>query len=190
MRSSGLAPVEPAGLLRSSEGEAGAATALVRAGRRALAVEIQALVAPSEGPARRQATGLDPRRFQLVAAVLDRVAGLRLGRAELYGAVGGGLRLDDPGADLAIAAALTSAATGVAPPLGVAFVGELALTGAIRPGSGMPGRLGAARAAGLHVIGPIGGDPAGPAMTAARHLREALTWAFEPARAGRLPRSA
>ena len=57
------------------QGEAGAAVALPQAGRRALAVEVQALVAPTDAPARRQVTGLDPRRFQLVAAVLDRAGG-------------------------------------------------------------------------------------------------------------------
>ena len=64
----------------------GAANALPRSGRRALAIEVQALVGASDGPARRQATGLDPRRFQLVAAVLDRATGLPLARSELFGA--------------------------------------------------------------------------------------------------------
>ena len=117
----------------------GAAIALPQAGRRALAVEVQALVGASRGAGRRQATGLDPRRFQLVAAVLDRAAGCRSGRCELFGASSGGVRLDDPACDLAIAAALASAATGVAPPAGSAFVGEVALTG--------PGTVGAVHGA-------------------------------------------
>ena len=121
----------------------GAAIALPQAGRRALAVEVQALVGASDGPARRQATGLDPRRFQLVAAVLDRGAGIPLGRSELFGASSGGVRLDDPACDLAVAAALASAATGVAPPAGSAFVGEVALTGSRQVGTVHgPARLG------------------------------------------------
>ena len=88
------------------------------AGRRALAVEVQALVGSTEGPARRQATGLDARRFQLVAAVLDRSTGIQLGRAELFGASSGGIRVEDPACDLAVAAALASASTGGAPPKG------------------------------------------------------------------------
>ena len=115
----GLHPIDPTGLLVSGARIPGAAIALPRAGRRALAVEVQALVGSPEGPARRQATGLDARRFQLVAAVLDRVAGLPLGRAELFGATSGGVRIDDPACDLAVAAALASAATGVAPPAGL-----------------------------------------------------------------------
>src|SRR5262249_58609960 len=81
----------------------------------------------------------------------DRLGGLRLGRSELFGASSGGVRVDDPAADLAVAAALASAATGVTPPDGAAFIGELALTGALRPAPGMHQRLAAARAAGCSV---------------------------------------
>ena len=118
MDADGLSEIDPTTLLVSGEPAPGAATALPQAGRRALAVEVQALVGTAEGPARRQATGLDLRRFQLVAAVVDRAGGVALGRAELFGASSGGVRLDDPACDLAIAAALASAATGVAPPTG------------------------------------------------------------------------
>ena len=119
MGAGGLTEIDPTELLVSGSPSPGAAIALPQAGRRALAVEVQALVGASDGPARRQATGLDPRRFQLVAAVLDRGAGVPLGRCELFGASSGGVRLDDPACDLAIAAALASAATGVAPPAGI-----------------------------------------------------------------------
>ena len=79
----GLRAIDPTGVLLSEGSSPGAAVALPQAGRRALAVEVQALVGSSEGSARRQATGLDLRRFQLVAAVLDRAAGRgpRTGRA-------------------------------------------------------------------------------------------------------------
>ena len=110
MGSRGLREIDPTDLLVSGSPTPGAAIALPQAGRRALAVEVQALVGSTEGPARRQATGLDLRRFQLVAAVLDRAAGVPLGRSELFGASSGGVRLDDPACDLAIAAALASAA--------------------------------------------------------------------------------
>ena len=97
---------------------------------------------PTDGPARRQATGIDGRRFQLVAAVLERATGVPLGRSELFGASSGGVRVDDPACDLAIAAALASAATGVAPAPGAAFVGEVSLTGlgAIGARHGSPSR--------------------------------------------------
>src|SRR5207249_8594765 len=104
--------------------EPGCATALTMAGRRALAVEVQALVVPTDGPPRRQVSGLDPRRFHIVAAIADRCLGSRLGRAEIFGASTGGLRLDDPGTDLAIAAALASASAGRALPPDTGFLGE------------------------------------------------------------------
>lgn len=185
MTASGLAEIDPTALLVSGEGEPGAATALPQAGRRALAVEVQALVAPTDGPARRQVTGLDGRRFQLVAAVLER-AGVRLGRSDLFGASSGGVRVDDPACDLAVAAALASAATGVAPPAGTAFVGEVGLTGLVRPAPAMAQRLAAARAAGIStVFGPgESGIREGVRVVPVRRVRDALTWA-SPAGKGR-----
>jgi DNA repair protein RadA/Sms len=184
MGAAGLVPIDPSGLLCSGERHPGAAVALPLAGRRALAVEIQALVGGSEGPARRQATGLDLRRFQQVAAVLERSLGVPLGRAELFGAVAGGIRVDDPASDLAVAAALASAATGIAPPEGAAFVGEIALTGQVRTVPGTAQRLAAARAAGCSLVfaaGGSGGAPDGIRTTQTRHIGEALRWALSPA---------
>lgn len=177
MTATGLNEIDPSALLVSREREPGAATALPLAGRRALAVEVQALVASTDGPVRRQVTGLDGRRFQLVAAVLDR-AGVRLGRADLFGAATGGVRVDDPGCDLAVAAALASAASGSPPPPASAFVGEVALTGAVRGVPAMRQRLSAARAAGIRtVFAPVdsGGSP-GVRIVPVRHVRDALTW--------------
>ncbi|MEA2550575.1 MAG: hypothetical protein QOE25_344 [Actinomycetota bacterium] len=184
MEPSGLREIDPSGLLLSGERLAGAATALPLAGRRALAVEIQGLVGATDGPPRRQATGLDLRRFQLVAAVLDRAIGLGLGRAELFGASGGGVRIEDPACDLAVAAALASAATGVAPPAGSAFVGEVALTGLVRSAPGMAQRLAAARAAGCTTVFTPGGDSAGLdglQVVSIGRVGEALSWARRPA---------
>jgi DNA repair protein RadA/Sms len=181
MGAQGLREIDPTDLLVSGSASPGAAIALPQAGRRALAVEVQALVGTSDGPARRQATGLDPRRFQLVAAVLDRGAGVPLGRSELFGAASGGVRLDDPACDLAIAAALASAATGIAPPPGSAFVGEVALTGAVRSAPSMASRLSAARAAGCSVVYAAAGevtDIDGLRLMPVRHVRDALDWAL------------
>jgi DNA repair protein RadA/Sms len=184
MEPTGLREIDPTDLLVSGERVPGAATALPLAGRRALAVEVQALVGTSEGPARRQATGLDLRRFQLVAAVLDRAVGLGLGRAELFGASGGGVRIEDPACDLAVAAALASAATGAPPPPNAAFIGEIALTGLIRPSPGMGQRLAAARSAGCTtVFAPQGELDAleGIRVVPVDRLTEALNWAYSPA---------
>jgi DNA repair protein RadA/Sms len=179
MAADGLREVDPARVLAPGEGEAGAATALVAAGRRAVAVEVQGLATFTEGPPRRHVSGLDPRRFGLVAAVVDRATGLRLTRSELYGATAGGLRVDDPGADLAVAAALASSATGVPPPPRSAFAGEVSLTGAVRPAAGLPVRLAAAAAAGIRTVF-CAGDPAPPPsvrVVRVRRLQDALRWA-------------
>jgi len=179
MGAEGLQEIDPAGVLLSSHGVSGAAVALPLAGRRALAVEVQALVGSVDGPARRQTTGLDGRRFQLMAAVLARAAGYRLGRAELFGASSGGLRVDDPAADLAVAAALASALSGIPPPEGAAFVGEVSLTGIVRQASGMPQRLAAAEAAGCRYVFAAPGQETRrhPRLIPVRDVSEALSWA-------------
>ena len=152
MTSGGLREIDPTSLLVSGERMPGAATALVQSGRRALAVEVQALVGSSDGSARRQATGLDARRFQLVAAVLERAVGLSLGRSELYGASSGGVKVDDPACDLAVAAALASAATGASPPATSAFVGEVSPTGSREARARHVAAAVAARAAGVSTV--------------------------------------
>ena len=186
MTPGGLVETEAGPDLGDGEAEPGCATALALAGRRAFALDVQALVVPTDGPPRRQVAGLDSKRFHIVAAVTDRAVGKlrgRLVRAELFGAASGGVRLDDPGADLAMAAALASAVSGVPPPSGTAFVGEISLTGAVRSVAGLDQRLAAASAAGMRRVvcsNPAGPRPArsGPEVVAIRHIRDALTWAF------------
>lgn len=178
MTPEGLNEIDPTSLLTSGAGEPGAAIGLPRAGRRALALEVQALVVPATGAPRRQVTGLDGRRFQLVAAVLER-GGVRLGGSDLFGAASGGVRVDDPACDLAIAAALASAAAGIPPPADAAFVGEVGLTGLVRPAPALGPRLAAARTAGVRTVyaAADGGVPGDVRIRPVRHVREALTWA-------------
>jgi DNA repair protein RadA/Sms len=106
-------------------------------GSRPLLVEVQALVSPSElVPPRRVVSGLDRNRVALVLAVLGRHAGIGLGTADVFVNVVGGVRVDEPGSDLAVALAVASAARGIAlrgrggRPL--ACFGELGLTGELR----------------------------------------------------------
>jgi DNA repair protein RadA/Sms len=181
MGSSGLAEVDAASRPEQGLPEPGCAVALALAGRRALAVDVQALVLPTDGPPRRQVSGLDPRRFHILAAVVDRALALRLTRSELYGSSSGGFRLEDPGTDLAVAAALASAGSGKAPPSGTGFVGEVGLTGAVRPVTGLERRLAAAAAAGLStVVIPAAGRPVdrppGVRLVGVRHVRDGLAW--------------
>jgi DNA repair protein RadA/Sms len=104
-------------------------------GSRPLLVEVQALVAPSElVPPRRVANGVDRNRLALVLAVLARHTNLAIGSADVFVSVAGGVRVDEPGADLAIALALAGAAKGIAPAgeKPIAAFGEVGLTGELR----------------------------------------------------------
>jgi DNA repair protein RadA/Sms len=111
-------------------------------GHRPLLVEVQALVAPNPaGPPRRSASGFDASRLAMLLAVLDRRAGLSLAGQEVYVSVVGGVRLSDPGADLAVCLALASAATHRYLDPDVVVVGEVGLGGEIRQVVHTPRRL-------------------------------------------------
>jgi DNA repair protein RadA/Sms len=111
-------------------------------GTRPLLVEIQALVAPSSlGTPRRAVVGWDPSRLSMVLAVLEAHAGLKLGAHDVYLNVAGGLRIAEPAADLAVAAALVSSLSGSMLPPDCLYFGEVGLSGAIRPVSQAPARL-------------------------------------------------
>ena len=103
-------------------------------GTRPLLVEIQALVAPTGyGTPRRAVVGWDSGRLAMILAVLDARAGLQLGGHDVYLNVAGGLKVSEPAADLATAAALVSALSGTPLKGDWVFFGEISLSGAIRP---------------------------------------------------------
>jgi DNA repair protein RadA/Sms len=121
---------------------AGAAVFAGVEGTRPVLVEMQALVAPTSlGTPRRAVVGWDPARLSMVIAVLEAHAGLRLGQHDIYLSVAGGLRIDEPAADLAAAAALVSSLTGTILPAQSVYFGEIALSGSIRPVAHAPLRL-------------------------------------------------
>ncbi|HET7744363.1 MAG TPA: DNA repair protein RadA [Gaiellaceae bacterium] len=123
-------------------GEVGAAVGCALEGTRPLLLEIQALVAPTDAAMpRRVATGVDPKRLSMIVAVLGRHAGFSLGAADVFVNVAGGVRIDEPGADLAIALAIASAARGVPVFEGAAAFGEIGLTGRLRVASQAERRL-------------------------------------------------
>jgi DNA repair protein RadA/Sms len=102
-------------------------------GTRPVLVEVQALVAPAVlGTPRRAVVGWDGTRLAMITAVLDTRCGLSVGANDIYLNVAGGLRIAEPAADLAVAAALVSALTDTAVPDSVVF-GEIALSGDVRP---------------------------------------------------------
>jgi DNA repair protein RadA/Sms len=155
MRESGLAEVADASARFVSEATSGPGSVVLCAmeGSRPLLVEVQALVAPTElVPPRRVANGVDRNRLALVLAVLARHGGLSLGSSDVFVSVAGGVRVDEPGADLAVALALASASRGA--PLAeegrpIAAFGELGLTGELRHAPHAERRLAEARKFGL-----------------------------------------
>jgi DNA repair protein RadA/Sms len=146
-------------------------------GSRPLLVEVQALVSSSEiVPPRRVVAGIDRNRVALVLAVLGRHAGIGLGAADVFVNVVGGVRVDEPGADLAVALAVASAAkraplaSGATP---LACFGELGLTGELRTVAHAERRLAEAVKFGLgRVIEP----------GSCTSLRDAIASAFVDAR--------
>ncbi len=145
MHSSGLREVENPSELFLGERDTSSPGAAVFAGiegTRPVLVEIQALVAPSPlGTPRRAVVGWDTNRLAMLLAVLDARCGLQLGAHDVYLNVAGGLRISEPAADLATAAALVSSFSGIALPAGCIYFGEVSLSGAVRPVGQMAARL-------------------------------------------------
>src|SRR5688572_20894939 len=145
MTGSGLSEVQnPSALFLSDRdlGSPGTAVFAGMEGTRPLLVEIQALVAPTAlGTPRRAVVGADSSRLSMILAVLEARCGVRLSGHDVYLNVAGGLRIVEPAADLAIAAALVSSLTGTALPQDAVYFGEVSLTGAVRAVPQAPARL-------------------------------------------------
>jgi DNA repair protein RadA/Sms len=111
-------------------------------GTRPMLVELQTLIAPSPlGTPRRAVVGWDAARLAMVLAVLESRCGLAIGANDVYLNVAGGLRVSEPAADLAVAAALASSLSGVAVPSETVVFGEIGLSGEVRPVSHTDARL-------------------------------------------------
>ena len=159
MRSGGLVEVvDPsARFVGEASGAPGSVVLASMEGTRPLLVEVQALVAPTEiVPPRRIATGIDRNRLAMVLAVLARHGGPSLAGADVFVNVAGGVRVDEPGADLAVALAIASAHAGepLADPDGrpLACFGEVGLTGELRSVGHADRRVAEARKFGLEPV--------------------------------------
>lgn len=192
MRSGGLTEVRDpsARFVEEATGALGSVVLASMEGTRPVLVEVQALVSPSELEVpRRVVNGIDRNRLSMILAVLARHARLGLGTADVFVNVVGGVRVDEPGADLAVALAVASAQRGepLAGPGGrpLACFGELGLTGELRQVGHPDRRVGEAVKFGLEpVIAPAGGERlAGLAPCAT--VRQALRAAFDRAEPGR-----
>ncbi|HEY1721683.1 MAG TPA: DNA repair protein RadA [Magnetospirillaceae bacterium] len=148
-------------------------------GTRPVLMEIQALVAPSAlGTPRRAVVGWDSGRLSMLLAVLDARAGLALGSNDVYLNVAGGLRISEPAADLAVAAALVSSAMDMPVPADMVVFGEIGLSGEVRAVSQAEARLkeaaklGFARALVPKIAARVGGaaKPGAEASIAARPI--------------------
>jgi DNA repair protein RadA/Sms len=136
MRDRGLAEVSnPSELFLGGEGPSpGTGTIVACEGTRPLVVELQALVSPtSYASPRRTATGIGTNRLHQILAVLEKHLGLPLSRFDCYLAVAGGLDVEEPAADLGVAAAVAASYRDLTLPSGTVLVGELGLGGQLRP---------------------------------------------------------
>jgi len=188
MTASGLVGVpDPSALFgRTRAGEVGAAVAVALEGTRPLLLEVQALVSRTDlAMPRRVGTGVDPKRLAMIVAVLGRHAGVPLGAADVFVNVAGGVRIDEPGADLAVALAIASAARSVPLREGMASFGELGLTGRLREAAQAERRLAECTKLGVvTVVAPEGTRTIdrGPRVDGAETLRQALHAALEASR--------
>ena len=181
MAEEGLAGVPDAGGLFLADRRVGVPGSVVvptMEGNRPLLIEVQALVGPATTPQPRRAVqGLDPGRLSLVLAVLDRRVGLPVGGGDVHASAVGGVRLHEPGADLAVALALVSASTGRPVAGDVVACGEIGLGGELRQVSHTARRLSEAARLGFRTaIVPASAPepPAGVVALRAATLAEAI----------------
>ena len=156
----------------------GAAVFAGMEGTRPILVEIQALVAPSQlGTPRRAVVGWDSNRLSMILAVLEARCGISLAQHDVYLNVAGGLKIAEPAADLAVAAALLSSFSGIALPVQRVTFGEISLSGAVRTSAHMALRLKEAKKLGftegvIPAGGDTGGDAANMSLTRLAHLKD------------------
>jgi len=165
----------------------GSAIAVTMEGTRPLLVEIQGLTSVTTfGNPRRTPNGVDFYRLLLITAVLSKRLGLKLGDQDVFVNIVGGLKVSEPAADLAIAAAIASSMWDRPARADCALVGEIGLSGELRAVSQLPQRLREARQLGFSTVvipktpRQVGAWPEGLKVVQARSLREALEAALVP----------
>jgi DNA repair protein RadA/Sms len=138
----------PSELLTRNDGEelTGTAVAIINEGIRPLMVEVQALVSPATyGTPQRTATGYDQKRLNMLLAVLEKKAGLKLSTRDVFVNIAGGLKVTDTAIDMAMAAAIISSYLDITIPLRTCFTGEIGLSGEIRKVSQINNRISEAK---------------------------------------------
>ncbi len=185
MHDTGLREVENPSAVFLAERRTDASGSAVVAGMegtRPLLVEVQALVAPtSYGVPQRTATGFDSRRLQMILAVLEKRAGLRLGQYDVFVNVAGGVRVDEPAADLGMAVAIASSLRDTPVRADAAVIGEVGLGGEIRSIHQMDKRLAEVQKLGFKCIvlprnnAQAARIPAGLTLIEVESVNEAMT---------------
>lgn len=179
MRGAGLVEVSnPSELFLAGDGPSpGTATIVACEGTRSLLVEVQALVSPtSYASPRRTATGIGTNRLHQILAVLEKHMGLPLSRFDCYLAVAGGLEVEEPAADLGVAAAVVASYRDLTLPAGTVLLGELGLGGQLRPVGQLELRLQeAARLGFVRAVVPRGSAMGPVAADLGLQLLEAAT---------------
>ncbi|MFV1981698.1 MAG: magnesium chelatase domain-containing protein, partial [Rhodothermia bacterium] len=144
MASSGLVEISDpsSALIANRSNQSGSAVICPIEGTRPLLVEVQALVtSASYGTPQRSATGVEARRLQMLLAVLEKRVGIRLAGEDVFLNVAGGLRIDEPAADLGLVMAVASSHRNQELPNDTLFVGEIGLGGEVRPVPSLERRL-------------------------------------------------
>jgi DNA repair protein RadA/Sms len=192
MDAKGLFAVEDPSLLflvrRDGALPPGVATAAVLEGSRALLVEIQALTVPAKGSVSRVFSGhIDQARVSRIAATIEKCLGLRLSDHDIYVNVAGGIKINEVGVELAVAASIYSARTGISLPPRAALTGELTLAAEVRPVRRLPGRIKTARSLGFDCLvcpavdkGPPESIPQEPGLIRVKTLNAAIQALFKP----------
>ena len=180
MRSTGMAEIsDPSTLFITGTDLPGCAVTCAMEGTRPMMVEVQALLStsPFSNP-RRMAAGLDNNRLVLLLAVLEKKAGLRFYDKDVYTNVVGGIRLDERACDLAVAMCIAGAGADIALPPRTAILGELSLTGEVRPVNRLDKRIQeCARLGFSHIVVPNSDTLPkvdGLNYTRVKNIREAL----------------
>ena len=180
MRSTGMAEIsDPSTLFITGTDLPGCAVTCAMEGTRPMMVEVQALLStsPFSNP-RRMAAGLDNNRLVLLLAVLEKKAGLRFYDKDVYTNVVGGIRLDERAGDLAVAMCIAGAGADIALPPRTAILGELSLTGEVRPVNRLDKRIQeCARLGFSHIVVPSSDTLPkvdGLNYTRVKNIREAL----------------
>lgn len=180
MRSTGMAEIsDPSTLFITGTDLPGCAVTCAMEGTRPMMVEVQALLStsPFSNP-RRMAAGLDNNRLVLLLAVLEKKAGLRFYDKDVYTNVVGGIRLDERACDLAVAMCIAGAGADIALPPRTAILGELSLTGEVRPVNRLDKRIQeCARLGFSHIVVPNSDTlpkVEGLNYTRVKNIREAL----------------